>query len=81
MTFANYILSLFTKTLGQRDSLSRKTFEGIAWTSSASIFYKLSTLLRTVVLARILLPEDFGLFGIAVAALSAVRPAAFPADR
>lgn len=73
MTFANYILSLFTKTLGERGSLSRKTFEGIVWTSSASIFYKLSTLLRTVILARILLPEDFGLFGIAVAALSAVH--------
>lgn len=48
------------------DSLSRKIQAGLIWNSVSVFLTYLVGLVRSVVLARILTPDDFGLFGMAL---------------
>lgn len=55
--------------------LTKRVRAGLSWIVSSSLIGELIRLVRSLVLARILVPEDFGLFGMAltiVAALSAL---------
>lgn len=55
--------------------LGKRVRSGFSWLVSSSLIGELIRFARSVVLARLLLPEDFGLFGMAltiVAALNAV---------
>lgn len=54
------------------NSLSERTIKGGLWVFSLRIVNRLFQLARTIVLARLLSPNDFGLFGIALLALSAL---------
>jgi O-antigen/teichoic acid export membrane protein len=55
--------------------LAKRVRSGVSWNVSSSVLGLLIILVRSVVLARLLTPEDFGLFGMAftiVAALNAL---------
>jgi lipopolysaccharide exporter len=54
----------------RNDSLSRRAVKSGFWVVFLRIFQQLFSLIRTVVLARILLPSDFGLLGIALLSMS-----------
>jgi lipopolysaccharide exporter len=54
----------------RNDSLSRRAVKSGFWIIFLRIFQQLFSLIRTVVLARILLPSDFGLLGIALLSIS-----------
>lgn len=51
-------------------SLKQKTIHGGFWVFSLRIFNRLLQLVRTVILARLLSPSDFGIFGLALLTLS-----------
>lgn len=53
--------------------LSRRVAHGGVWSFLLSVLSRALSLVRTVVLARLLAPEDFGLFGITLLALSALE--------
>jgi len=55
------------------DSLKSKVLSGGFWAFSLRIIDRSSLLVRTIILARLLSPEDFGLFGIALLTLSSLR--------
>lgn len=61
-------MALALITPGQ--SLSKRTARGTAWLFSFRIVDQSMGLIRTIVLARLLEPSDFGLFGITVLAVS-----------
>ena len=55
--------------------LAKRVRSGVSWNASSSVLGLLIVFVRSVVLARLLTPEDFGLFGMAftiVAALNAL---------
>jgi O-antigen/teichoic acid export membrane protein len=52
-------------------SLTEQVFESSAWVGALRIAQKSMSLIRDVILARLLFPEDFGLFGIATLMLLA----------
>ena len=52
------------------DSVGEKTIKGGFWVFSLRIIDQLFGLIRIIILARLLSPNDFGLFGIALLALS-----------
>lgn len=52
------------------NSVGGKTVKGGVWVFSLRIFMRLFQLTRTVILARLLSPNDFGLFGISLLTLS-----------
>ena len=54
----------------RNDSLSQRAVKSGFWVIFLRIFQQLFSLIRTVVLARILLPSDFGLLGIALLSIS-----------
>lgn len=54
-------------------SLSQKVIHGGIWVFAIRIVSRGFTLIRTIVLARLLAPNDFGLFGIAMLALTSLR--------
>ncbi|MSU54260.1 MAG: lipopolysaccharide biosynthesis protein [Candidatus Staskawiczbacteria bacterium] len=62
------VKKLFTSSA--LDSLSKKTAKGSFWLLVFRIFSQGLGFIRTIVLARLLAPSDFGLFGIALMALS-----------
>ena len=64
------IISNLKALIGGPDSVTRKTVEGGVWTLVSSLAYRVLGLARTIVLARLLAPDDFGLFGIAAAVLA-----------
>jgi PST family polysaccharide transporter len=47
-------------------SFKQKTLSGIGWTASANIVKQIFLFLISVVLARLLMPEDFGLVGMII---------------
>lgn len=47
----------------------KTAIKGITWMSTLRLFLRLSSLLRTIILARLLTPNDFGVFGIATIVL------------
>jgi len=55
------------------DSLSSKIIHGSIWTFATQIFTRALTFTRTIILARLLSPNDFGLMGIAFLALSTLQ--------
>lgn len=54
-------------------TLKEKTVKGGFWLFSFQIFNRLVQFIRTVILARLLSPNDFGLFGIALLALTVLE--------
>lgn len=55
------------------ENLSQRAVRGGFWVFSLRIINRLFGLTRTIILARLLSPNDFGLFGIALLALSALE--------
>ena len=53
--------------------LSSKVIHGSIWSFATQIFVRLLTFTRTIILARLLSPNDFGLMGIAFLALSTLQ--------
>jgi len=56
------------KTTGE--SLSGKTAKGMLWVFTLRITDRLFKTVRIIILARLLSPDDFGIFGIALLVLS-----------
>lgn len=54
-------------------TLPQKMVQGGAWISSLKIIRKVFSLVRLVIIARILAPSDFGLMGIALLTMSALE--------
>lgn len=50
--------------------LGKRVRSGVGWNASSSLLGQLIGLVRAIVIARLLLPEDFGLFGMALTALT-----------
>lgn len=59
--------------LDQSDPLSKRVIRGGLWVFVLRITNQGLAFLRTVVLARLLSPEDFGLFGLAMVAISVLE--------
>jgi lipopolysaccharide exporter len=53
-------------------SLAARVGAGVSWTTASAVIGHVLTLARTIVLARLLEKEDFGLFGMAVTILGAL---------
>jgi lipopolysaccharide exporter len=58
---------------GSGNSLSSRALKGGFWVFSLRIADRLFKLIRTIILARILSPNDFGLFGVALLVLSMLK--------
>lgn len=59
------------KALGDKmKSFRQQVFKGIFWMGGSRVINKLLGLLKTIILARILFPSDFGKFGITLLSLS-----------
>ena len=56
-----------------KHSFSTKVIKGGIWVSALKLFNKVFGFIRLVVLARLLAPEDFGLFGIALLSLKTLE--------
>jgi len=56
-----------------QSSLSRKVVAGLGWTYANKMTGRVVSLVRLVVLGRLLAPEDFGLFGIVILATVAIK--------
>src|ERR1051325_2863334 len=54
-------------------SLRRRVRSGVSWSVSSSLIAELIRFVRSVVLARLLVPEDFGLFGMALTVVAATN--------
>lgn len=59
--------------LANDGNLKTKIFRGSFWVFTLKVFCKCFEFLRTIVLARLLAPEDFGLMGIALLTMSALE--------
>lgn len=53
--------------------LRKRVRSGISWTVSSSLIGEVIRFVRSVVLARVLVPEDFGLFGMALTIVAALN--------
>jgi len=73
----NSIFNFFKNKLRQivapGSTLSEKTIKGGFWVFTIRIADRLFQLVRTIILARLLSPNDFGLFGIALLVLSTLE--------
>jgi len=56
-------------TNDSRENISRKVVRGGLWMFALHIVDRLFNFVRTIVLARLLMPKDFGLFGIGLIAI------------
>jgi len=65
--------SLLCPTAGPDDSLKGRFLTGTVWAFAMRISNRLIGLIRTVVLARLLMPEDFGLVGLALVAVATLE--------
>jgi len=54
-------------------SLAKRVRAGVSWNVSSSLITELIRFVRSVVLARLLVPEDFGLFGMALTIVAATN--------
>lgn len=54
-------------------TLGKRVREGLSWNVSSSLIGEALRFLRSLVLARILAPEDFGLFGMALTIVAAIN--------
>lgn len=66
-------LDLMKRFLTPGDRLSQRIMQAGFWVLALRITDRLFSLARTVLLARLLAPNDFGLFGITMLALSAIE--------
>lgn len=57
----------------KEEFLSRKVARGGVWIAAVRVASRAMTVVRSVVLARLLAPEDFGVFGITVLGLTALE--------
>ncbi len=73
MKITDRIRSFVQNARGEEGSLQRDAVEGVFWTSGATVVSRVVSFLRTIILARLLVPEDFGLFGTALAAFAALQ--------
>jgi len=55
------------------DTLSQRAVRGGFWAFALRIADRVFKLIRTIVLARVLAPSDFGLMGIALLTMSALE--------
>jgi O-antigen/teichoic acid export membrane protein len=53
--------------------LAKRVRSGLSWNISSSLITESIRLVRSVVLARLLVPEDFGLFGMALTVVAALN--------
>src|SRR6266446_6467943 len=53
--------------------LAKRVRSGVSWVVSSSLIGELIRFIRSVVLARLLVPEDFGLFGMALTIVAALN--------
>ncbi len=53
--------------------LAKRVRSGVSWNVSSSLIEQLIGFVRSVVLARLLVPEDFGLFGMALTIVAALN--------
>lgn len=58
----------------QVDEIKAKATAGVGWSSTAQIISQATQVIVTIVLARLLLPKDFGLVGMAMVFLNIVTP-------
>lgn len=56
-----------------KEKLFHRVIKGGFWVFSISLVQQLLGFARLIILARILAPQDFGLFGIALLAMSALE--------
>lgn len=56
-----------------REGLERRSVRAGAWVLASRLFLRSAGLVKNIALARILVPDDFGLFGLVVAVLSAAE--------
>lgn len=56
--------------IGIDSSISRKVINGALWVTAASILARVLTLVSGIILARLLVPEDFGLMAIAMSIIA-----------
>ena len=69
-SFFRTIQSFFLNLFDSEGTLSQKAVRGGFWVFMLRVISRIFSFVRTVVLARLLAPEDFGLFGIALLTLS-----------
>jgi len=68
-----FVQNLTTFLLSNDGSLKKKIIRGGFWVFVLRIFHQGFEFIRTIVLVRLLVPEDFGLMGIALLAMSALE--------
>lgn len=62
-----------TKHLHQNNSLSKKVVQGGFWIFTLRIISRVLGLIRTIILARLLVPADFGLLGIGMLSIATIE--------
>jgi lipopolysaccharide exporter len=65
------------KRLAFGESLGRRAVRAVAWAFGLRIASQLLGLVRTMILARLLSPDDFGVFGIALVSISTLNTLSF----
>ncbi len=73
MSISPIILKILSGLFDEKGSLSQKAARSGVWVLSGRFVSRLLTLTRSVVLARLLSPEDFGLFAIALLGLNVLE--------
>jgi len=73
MSLTDRFRTFVRSTRGEKGTLQREAVEGVFWTTGATAMARLVSFLKTIVLARLLAPADFGLFGTAIAACAALQ--------
>lgn len=58
------------ETQGKSESFAKKTVKGAAWTYMAYVLNKLSGFIMTLILTRLIIPEQYGIVGFALTAIS-----------
>ncbi len=67
-------VEIITDLAGTTDlPLAKRVRSGVSWNVSSSLIAELFRFVRSVVLARLLAPEDFGLFGMALTIVAALN--------
>src|SRR6185503_5319528 len=49
-----------------KNRLTRRVVKGVGWNASSSFISQLIGFIRSIVMARLLMPEEFGLFSMAM---------------
>jgi len=73
LPIGNIIEEKTENLLKSKKTLSQKMVQGGGWISSLKIIRKIFSLIRLIIIGRILAPSDFGLMGIALLTMSALE--------